>query len=121
MSNILNDPKLMTQVIRTYKSIILEYINQSEMIELKNENFTLYQEAIYNRFKEFKFQYPKILDVLISGQDTNMLDVMLSSIDYLNKSNNVDDDLREIRNALGQQLHNTYVKDKIDKIDNIDN
>jgi hypothetical protein len=39
---------------------------------------------------------------------------MLDSIDYLNTSKDVKTDFMKIKNALGEKLHDTYVKEALD-------
>ena len=109
----MDNSKEMTTNIRHYKNIILEYINQEEIKELKNNNEEEYISHIFDKFQYFRTEYPKIFDVIISDNNIDMLEVMLNSIDHLNKSNNVQEDLHKIRYTLGQKLHDIYVKDKI--------
>ena len=116
MDKDLNNPQLMTSVIRIYKDLILKYINTEKIQEMKNNNYNEFKKHIYEKFSEFKFQYPMLLDVLISGQNIDMLDVMLSSLDDLKTSDNFQDDLNKIRYTLGEKLHDTYVKDKISNV-----
>ena len=116
MDKDLNNPQLMTSVIRIYKDLILKYINTEKIQEMKNNNYNEFKKHIYEKFSEFKFQYPMLLDVLISGQNIDMLDVMLSSLDDLKTSDNFQGDLNKIRYTLGEKLHDTYVKDKISNV-----
>lgn len=114
MDKDLTNPQLMTKVIREYKDLILQYINTENVQNMKKDNNDEYIKHMYEKFSVFKSQYPMLLDVLISGQNIDMLDVMLNSLDYLKTSDDFQGDLNKIRYTLGEKLHDTYVKDKID-------
>jgi hypothetical protein len=114
MDKDLSNPQIMTSAIRKYKDLIIQYINTENIQNMKNNDLNLFKLHIYDKFNEFKNQYPILLDVLISGQNLDMLDVMLNSLDYLKTSNDFKGDLNKIRYTLGEKLHDTYVKDKID-------
>lgn len=119
MDKDLSNPQIMTSSIRKYKDLIIQYINTENIQNMKNNDLNLFKLHIYEKFNEFKNQYPILLDVLISGQNLEMLDVMLNSLDYLKSSNDFQGDLNKIRYTLGEKLHDTYVKDKIINNSNI--
>lgn len=116
MDNELTNPETMTNLIRKYKDLIIRYINTPEIIKMKNNDLNEYRKHMYDKFVEFRSSYPAIFDILISGQNIDMLDTMLSSLDHLKTSNDFQNDLNKIRYTLGEKLHNTYVKDKISNV-----
>lgn len=111
----LTNSTIMSNVIKEYKNIIIKYINQENMIDLKNKNNEEYKNLIYNKFSNFKEQYPYLLDIIISGNNLNMLDDYLKCFDYLNNSKDAEGEYHQITNALGTKLHNIYVKETLDK------
>ena len=112
MSEIFNKSNI-TIIIRKYKNLIIQYIQTPEIINMKNNNFNEFKKHMYDNFVEFRYNYPIVFDILISGQNIEMLDVMLNNLDDLNNSADFDNDLKKIRFSLGEKLHDIYVKDKI--------
>ena len=105
--------KSLKEVILESKKTIIEYINQDDMILLKNTDKDKYLITIYNKFSIFRDKYPFLLDKIISGENDELLNMMLDNILILENSSNVEDDLLNIRNKMADTLHNQYVKDKI--------
>ncbi len=103
----------MINIIKKYKDLIRKYIETSEISEMKKNNYDEYIKYMYNKFIEFRSNYPVVFDILISGQNIEMLDIMLNDLDNLKSSNDFQNDLNKVRYNLGEKLHNIYVKDKI--------
>ena len=100
----------MENIIKNYKYTILNYIYKYNLKDLQKNNYTEYCNHLKNKFPIFYDQYPSVFNMIITYDDLSMLDIMLDNINKLNKSNNVEKDLLNIRNEMGNQLHDKYVK-----------
>ena len=113
MEKRLTDPKTMVYAIKESVNIIKNYILQDDIVILKKLNFEQFKINVKNKFKIFNENYPHIINLIIKDSDLGMLDIMLSNIENLNNSKNVDKDLHDIRFDIGQKLHETYIESKI--------
>ena len=106
-----------TSLVRNYRQLIKEYINQDFMIKMRDDDKQGFKKHMYGKFQEFRENYPKLFDMMIFKEEESnkMLDTMLSSIDFLNKSDNVEEDLVKIRYALASKLDDVYINPKIKK------
>ena len=105
-------------IIRKYKIIIDKYKNLQYIKDMKKSNYKQYEKHMYNKFKEFKLNFPIIFDMLISDKNNNLLETMMNHLDNIIDSDNIQDDINNIRYKLGNELHNTFVKDKLNNNNN---
>src|SRR5437868_2663686 len=60
---------------------ILEYMNEDEIVKLKEKDQLLYEEKLENQFNEFSEKFYGIFRMIISNEDISPLFKMLSKID----------------------------------------
>ena len=113
MEERLTNSNTMVEAIKQLIPVIKRYIKQKHIIILKNNNFEEYKRNIQQKFKTFNEFYPHIISLIIKNENLDMLDYMLESINNLNQSQNVEEDLHNIRFDIGHKLHDIYVKSKV--------
>ena len=98
------------QVILKYVKILQLKMNTDELQFLKKYHIDEYEKKLAEYVPAFKEEYPFLFKMIISGQDLSMLDLFLDNIESIDKG---EKSLNDVRNDLGQILHNKYVKDKL--------
>lgn len=111
----ITNPKLMCNAIRSYVDLILKYINNEEIKQLKETDEAKYKQLLNFRFKEFISEYPVLFKCVVNGQNIEMLELMLKGIEHLNDA---PEDLETVRYALGQKLHDIYVEPSLNNSKN---
>ena len=106
IENVLAKKKIVYQYIELLKM----KINTPDMLFLKKYHPAEFNNRITEYVPVFSEEYPFLVKSIINGDDLSMLDT------YFNKLTEIENGtltLEDARNALGMELHNKYVADKI--------
>lgn len=97
------------KLIMNYVDLIKKKINTDRCKFLKKYHKDEYENEISNFVPKFKEEYPFLFKMILEENDLSFLEIFLDSIEDIdnNKKN-----INEIRNNLGQLLHDKYVKNK---------
>lgn len=97
----------------SFKKIILQYVellqakmNTDEMKFLKEFHYDEYKQKLDNYVPEFKLEYPFLYKNIINGSDLTILNTFLDNIADIDNGKKT---LNEVRNDLGQMLHDKYI------------
>lgn len=103
----------MTTNNESFKKIILQYVellqakmNTDEMKFLKEFHTDEYKQKLDNYVPEFKLEYPFLYKTIINGSDLTILNTFLDNIADIDNGKKT---LNEVRNDLGQMLHDKYI------------
>jgi len=104
-----------TQILNNYINLILKYLHKDNIIDLKTNNPNEFKSHIYNKFPLFKQNYPYLLDLLISDKDLSILNTMLTNIDRIDKADDKEFELKNVRYEMAHLLNDKYIKPHIKK------
>jgi len=99
-----------TDIIKSYVQVLKNTTNTDYFINLKNTNYEMYENELRNLVPKFYDGYPFLFRKIIKGEDDNFLNIMLSNI---NDIENGEKTLDNVRDYLGNLLHNHYVADNL--------
>lgn len=99
-------------LIGSYVKLLHMKMETDDMQILKKFNPEDYERSLSAFVPAFKDEYPFLFKMIIKGADLSMLDMFLDNIGEIDSGKK---SLNEVRNDLGQILHDKYVKDKLNK------
>lgn len=89
---------------------ILQYMDDNNMIKLKNEDDKKYIKKMEERFPAFSDRYYSLFQKIISGDDLTHLFSMLAEIEKIKSGSKTIEDAEK---DLGQQLAQQYIYPKV--------
>lgn len=98
------------KLISSYVKLLQTRMDTDDMKFKKKFHPAEYESELANFVPVFKEEYPHLYKMIISGADLEILDMFLDNISDVDTGKKT---LGEVRNNLGNILHNKYVKPKI--------
>lgn len=97
-----------TELIKKYVILLKIKMDTDEFIFLKKYHHDEYKKKLIEYVPKFEESYPTLFNKIIEGNDN--LDMLNVFLDNLNEIDDGKKTLNEVRNNLGNLLHNKYVK-----------
>jgi len=93
-------------IITQYVKLLQTKMNTDEMKILKEINPDEYKQKLDNYVPQFKLEYPFLYRMIIANNDLTILDTFLNNMSDIDNGTKT---LNEVRNDMGQMLHEKYV------------
>lgn len=83
---------------------ILEKMTEDDLIRTKQENFGLYKVILEKEFSEFSTRYPALFNLVISGENLEMLLIMIESLNKIKQTNSYGEEEDNLRDKLADKF-----------------
>lgn len=111
MSNLTRGQKILSHI-----KVLQKFIQEPEVIELKNNNKEAFDTLVAEKFSQLHKTNEQLFKIsssrVLSDEDYNILHMMLSKIDKIDNNEITE---KEASVDIGQSLYNKYVKHHIDE------
>jgi len=98
----LPDPEEIAETVAN----ILEYMSEDEVMAVQKENQASYESMIENKFPDFANRYRAIFNLTISGENMDMLVMMLESLEKIKTG---EKQMEKVETELRDELAETYI------------
>jgi hypothetical protein len=96
-------------MINSYVELIKNKMETEHCKFLKKHHYDEYLEEMNNFVPKFKEEYPILFKIILENQDLSILNIFLDNIEDIDSGKK---EINEVRNNLGQLLHNKYINNK---------